>query len=399
MSNKKVLRLQPVVFSMTDYRQFLDPWLNAVDYFYTVCLYDDWRVQYFELYDLAAHSGIFDGDMMHVSIGRMIILYLVVAMSKMAVRMLDLLLICGIPSDLLTTCTSALFQFLRSIFRFTKLKLDKYDITLQIESKLPATKIWFAQSTNPANIEYALKDLRNDTDGDINASAFVEIFCHYYMVNRHGSTPAHLPELLNVLQTTNSTWLVTKLLPHHFEDFIECELTCVSLKKAFQQLCFAVKSLHSIGIAHRDIKSQNILFDKNWDLVLIDFGICSLYHSKQRTTFPVCTITTRPPEQLFHDSSMGQDTDFNSFKMDIWSLGCVLSALAHPDGEYLFAGSNHKTICKSVRSVFSDPVAYVTPYMKKILGTKGITLMWKLVAVNPSDRPTINEILDDAFFK
>ena len=39
------------------------------------------------------------------------------------------------------------------------------------------------------------------------------------------------------------------------------------------QICLAVKHLHDMNIAHRDIKPQNIIITKNQILKLIDFGL------------------------------------------------------------------------------------------------------------------------------
>lgn len=43
-------------------------------------------------------------------------------------------------------------------------------------------------------------------------------------------------------------------------------------KLYFNQLINAVEYIHSIGVVHRDIKCENIVFDENFTLKLIDFG-------------------------------------------------------------------------------------------------------------------------------
>ena len=45
--------------------------------------------------------------------------------------------------------------------------------------------------------------------------------------------------------------------------------------KIFKQILSALKYLKSQRIFHRDIKCENILFDKNWNAKLVDFGFAT----------------------------------------------------------------------------------------------------------------------------
>jgi serine/threonine protein kinase len=45
--------------------------------------------------------------------------------------------------------------------------------------------------------------------------------------------------------------------------------------KIFKQILSAMKYLKSQRIFHRDIKCENILFDKNWNVKLVDFGFAT----------------------------------------------------------------------------------------------------------------------------
>jgi serine/threonine-protein kinase len=83
------------------------------------------------------------------------------------------------------------------------------------------------------------------------------------------------------------------------------------------QLCKAIKILHESKIIHRDIKSSNIIYSKDKNVVLMDFGVAKLEHQHTITDSDefLGTIAYSSPEYLF-----GNDYDYRT---DLYSLGCV----------------------------------------------------------------------------
>ena len=66
-------------------------------------------------------------------------------------------------------------------------------------------------------------------------------------------------------------------------DYLRAEgpLTHEMAGKVFAQIYQAVKYMHSKGIAHRDIKAENIVFDSDMNAKLIDFGLAKDYSQMQ----------------------------------------------------------------------------------------------------------------------
>lgn len=82
---------------------------------------------------------------------------------------------------------------------------------------------------------------------------------------------------------------------------------------------------------HRDIKSDNILYNSNGEIKLADFGLSKKENHQINHTNRVVTLWYRAPELLL--GSRRYDT-----KIDIWSIGCVFTELIL--GDPLFQGQN-----------------------------------------------------------
>jgi serine/threonine protein kinase len=91
------------------------------------------------------------------------------------------------------------------------------------------------------------------------------------------------------------------------------------IKKALFELLTAVHFVHSIGVCHRDIKPQNIMFS-NGILKLCDWDNSihfDLKNPEEINTLPICSLYYRSPE-LFK-----LPNEYNGKHLDLWSVGCV----------------------------------------------------------------------------
>ena len=81
-------------------------------------------------------------------------------------------------------------------------------------------------------------------------------------------------------------------------------------------MCLLFQHCHTLGITHRDIKPENIMFGKDGEIRLVDFGLAkdTTHHMKSYAGTPYFMA----PEVL-----AGSYTH----KCDIWSLACVLYML------------------------------------------------------------------------
>jgi protein-serine/threonine kinase len=90
----------------------------------------------------------------------------------------------------------------------------------------------------------------------------------------------------------------------------------------FLQALYAIHYLHERGIAHRDLKMENMVLTDNFTkLKLIDFDYCSLTdHGKSMAG----TILYIPPEHYVKDYLQNHDTIRTYIEQDLWACGIIL---------------------------------------------------------------------------
>lgn len=88
----------------------------------------------------------------------------------------------------------------------------------------------------------------------------------------------------------------------------------------FKQVMEAIKYIHEMGVAHRDVTLKNILISQNGSAKLSDFGLCKLQPENSYLTTTCGTFVYVPPEIL-------QQKQYDGMKADIWSAGICLYAM------------------------------------------------------------------------
>ncbi|KAK4713173.1 hypothetical protein R3W88_019080 [Solanum pinnatisectum] len=109
-----------------------------------------------------------------------------------------------------------------------------------------------------------------------------------------------------------SLYLNTKV-----SSFLNLEIKCY-----MRQLLEGLDHCHSHGILHRDIKTSNLLVNKEDILKIADFGLSTFFEPEQciPLTNKVVTLWYRPPELLLGSNCYGVG-------VDLWGVACVLGEL------------------------------------------------------------------------
>ena len=91
-------------------------------------------------------------------------------------------------------------------------------------------------------------------------------------------------------------------------------------RKIFFQIMQSVEHLHMLGVTHRDIKLENVLFANSNDIKLIDFGFSTVCQPGKRLKVFCGTPSYMAPEIV-------RRTEYEGKPVDMWSLGILLYAL------------------------------------------------------------------------
>ena len=104
-------------------------------------------------------------------------------------------------------------------------------------------------------------------------------------------------------------------------------------ERIFKQVLDAVCYLHDNGIAHRDLKLENIVLDGNGNPKIIDFDSMST-NGTQKSKEIVGTLQYLCPEALINN-------EYNPFKADIWALGIIFATLINGQLPYRIPKDNN----------------------------------------------------------
>mmetsp|Transcript_16799 Transcript_16799/g.11934 ORF Transcript_16799/g.11934 Transcript_16799/m.11934 type:complete len:122 (+) Transcript_16799:449-814(+) len=107
------------------------------------------------------------------------------------------------------------------------------------------------------------------------------------------------------------------------------------LAKKIKQILLALNHIHSRNMMHRDIKLDNIMFDLDKNVYLVDFGLA--VQTKRKVTELAGTAYYMAPEVI--NGSYDQ-------KCDVWSVGVCLYYLLM--GSYPFNGKNLSDVYSAI---------------------------------------------------
>jgi serine/threonine protein kinase len=183
----------------------------------------------------------------------------------------------------------------------------------------------------------------------------------------------------------------------------------------FIQLVKCVQHLHCKGILHGDLKPMNIMRD-NGKWKLIDFDAACRIGSdnvgwKSSTAFMPpesiysnqflnIAVVRSPSNQMLYHDQVDIELLLAHPSFDIWSLGCILYQLCHPDRQTLFFANRDDNL-RLDDDEAQDSIWMLSGWGRDIMRRKlkdikddnARNLISQILSPDPKDRPSLSRIL------
>ncbi|NXM65781.1 HUNK kinase, partial [Serilophus lunatus] len=194
----------------------------------------------------------------------------------------------------------------------------------------------------------------------------------------------NIAQLLDILETENSYYLVMELCPGGnlmHKIYEKKRLEEHEARKYIRQLILAVEHLHRAGVVHRDLKIENLLLDEDNNIKLIDFGLSNcagiLGYSDPFST--QCGSPAYAAPELLARKKYGP-------KIDVWSIGVNMYAM--------LTGTLPFTVEPfSLRALYQKMVDKEMNPFPTQLSSAAMNFLRSLLEPDPAKRPNIQQAL------
>lgn len=188
----------------------------------------------------------------------------------------------------------------------------------------------------------------------------------------------------DVIKSKDEIIMVIEFAGKELFDYIvqQGRMTEDEARRFFQQIISAVEYCHRHKIVHRDLKPENLLLDENLNVKIADFGLSNIMTDGNFLKTSCGSPNYAAPEVISGKLYAGPE-------VDVWSCGVILYVMLC--GRLPFDDEFIPNLFKKISGgVYSIP---------RDLSAGSKHLLQRMLVVNPLNRITVHEIMEDPWFK
>lgn len=226
----------------------------------------------------------------------------------------------------------------------------------------------------------ALKIINRKTLAKSDMQGHVEREISYLRLLRH----PHIIKLYDVIKSKDEIIMVIEYAGKELFDYIvqKGRMEEDEARRFFQQIISAVEYCHKHKIVHRDLKPENLLLDENMKVKIADFGLSNIMTDGNFLKTSCGSPNYAAPEVISGKLYAGPE-------VDVWSCGVILYVMLC--GRLPFDDEFIPNLFKKIsEGVYTIPSG-LSPGAKSLLR--------RMLVVNPLNRITVDEIMQDPWFR
>lgn len=226
----------------------------------------------------------------------------------------------------------------------------------------------------------ALKIINRKTLAKLDMQGRVEREISYLRLLRH----PHIIKLYDVIKSKDEIIMVIEFAGKELFDYIvqRGRMPEDEARRFFQQIIAAVEYCHRHKIVHRDLKPENLLLDDQLNVKIADFGLSNIMTDGNFLKTSCGSPNYAAPEVISGKLYAGPE-------VDVWSSGVILYVMLC--GRLPFDDQFIPALFKKISNGVYTLPNYLSPGAKNLLT--------RMLVVNPLNRITIHELMEDDWFK